>query len=139
MTAYLWAVVTALIWGVVPLIEKLGLRGTDPTIGVFARSVGVILGIAILAVAWSPWTALIRMSIGSFLLLALGGFMASVLGQLAFYRALKLGTVSQMTPIAGAYPFVAALLGWVLLHEPLSPPRVLGVILIVLGVVLLRH
>jgi drug/metabolite transporter (DMT)-like permease len=44
-----------------------------------------------------------------------------------------------MTPVAGAYPLVAALVGWFILREPLSATRVLGVILIVLGVFLLRR
>ena len=45
MSAFAWAVLTALIWGVVPLLEKAGLKSSDPTIGVFARSVGVLVAV----------------------------------------------------------------------------------------------
>jgi len=139
MSAFWWAVLTACIWGVVPLIEKLGLIRSDPTIGVFARSLGVILGVVIFGLLWSPWKALINLSVHSIALLALGGFLASFVGQLVFYQALKSGHVSQVTPVSGAYPLVAAILGWLLLHEPMSTSRVLGVVLIILGVLLLRR
>ena len=139
MSAFWWAALTACIWGVVPLIEKLGLSRSDPTTGVFARSVGIVLGLVVFGLWWSPWKALGELPIRSFALLALGGFLASFLGQLAFYHALKLGQLSQVTPIAGAYPLVAAVLGWLLLREPMSPARLLGAVLVILGVTLLRR
>ena len=83
--------------------------------------------------------ALAAMPASSFALLALGGFLASFVGQIAFYHSLKLGHLSQVTPVSGTYPLVAALLGWWLLREPLSPSRVLGVCLIIAGVWLLRR
>ena len=79
------------------------------------------------------------MSVRAFALLALGGLLASFVGQLAFYHALKAGSVSQVTPLAGAYPLVAAILGWWLLREPLSLSGVLGALLIICGVILLRR
>jgi transporter family protein len=71
-------------------------------------------------------------------LLAGGGLLASFVGQMAFYQALKTGSLSQITPVAGAYPLVAALLGWIVLREPLTLTRVLGVLCVFAGVVLLR-
>ncbi|MBI3011887.1 MAG: EamA family transporter [Candidatus Omnitrophica bacterium] len=60
------------------------------------------------------------------------------MGQFAFYHALKSGAISQVTPVAGAYPLVAALLGWWVLREPLTMSRLLGVVFIVTGIFLLR-
>ena len=139
MSAFFWALLTAGIWGIVPLMEKLGLRGTvAPTTGVLVRSVGVVIGLVVLSVVWSPWAALRALSWSSIVLLAGGGFLASVVGQLAFYQALKTGAISQLTPVAGAYPLVAALLGWWVLREPLTLTRALGVVCVVIGVALLR-
>jgi len=139
MTAFLWALLTACIWGVVPLMEKIGLRATPPTVGVVVRSFGVIAGLVLFGWALAPWPALRTLPWPSILLLAGGGFLASFVGQLAFYQALKSGAVSQMTPVAGAYPLVAALLGWWVLREPLTASRALGVVCVVVGVVLLRR
>ena len=139
MSAFLWALLRAGIWGIVPLMEKVGLGEAPPTAGVVVRSLGVTVGLVVGAWVWAPWEALRAMSWTSMLLLALGGLLASFVGQLAFYHALKAGALSQVTPVAGAYPLVAALLGWVVLREPLTLPRLLGVVFVVLGVVLLRN
>ena len=139
MTAFLWALVTACIWGVVPLMEKLGLAGAaSPLVGVMMRSLGVVAGLLVFGWVWSPWSALRALGWRSSLLLAGGGFLASFVGQLAFYHALKPGAISQVTPVAGAYPLVAALLGWWVLREPLTVSRGLGVFCVVVGVILLR-
>ena len=138
MTAFFWALVTACIWGVVPLMEKIGLGGSPPTSGVMVRSLGIVAGLFLFGWFWSPWEALRAMSARSILLLAGGGLLASVIGQLAFYQALKTGALSQITPVAGAYPLVAALLGWWVLREPFTLQRLLGVLCVVIGVVLLR-
>ena len=138
MTAFWWALLTACIWGVVPLMEKIGLGAVPPTTGVIARSLGVVIGLLVFGWAWSPWAALTRVPWTSMALLAGGGFLASFVGQMAFYQALKSGAISQMTPVAGCYPLVAAVLGWVVLREPLTLSRGLGVVCVVIGVMLLR-
>ncbi|MBI1991710.1 MAG: EamA family transporter [Candidatus Omnitrophica bacterium] len=138
MSAFLWALLTAAIWGVVPLLEKLGLGSASPAVGVMVRSFGVVVGMLLFGWLWSPWSALRSVSWSSILLLGSGGLLASFVGQFAFYHALKSGAISQVTPVAGAYPLVAALLGWWVLREPLTMSRLLGVGLIVAGVFLLR-
>ncbi len=139
MSAFLWAVVTAVIWGVVPLMEKIGLGNAPPTSGVMVRSLGVVVGLLLFGWVWSPLTALRTLGWPSVALLAGGGLLASVIGQLAFYQALKTGAVSQVTPVAGAYPLVAALLGCWILREPMTLPRLLGVVCVVIGALLLRR
>lgn len=138
MSAFLWALLTACIWGIVPLMEKVGLGSAPPAAGVIVRSLGVVIGLVVATCVWSPWAAVRTMPWTSVVLLAAGGLLASFVGQLAFYHALKAGALSQVTPVAGAYPLVAALLGWWVLREPLTLPRLLGVVFVVLGVVLLR-
>ena len=137
--AFWWALATAVIWGIVPVLEKFGLAQSDPAIGVFARSAGVCVGALVFALACSPWKALANLAPASWILLAAGGFLASFVGQWAFYHALKVGAVSQVTPVAGAYPLVAALLAWIIFREPVTLPRLAGIALIVVGVLLLRR
>ena len=139
MSAFWWALLTAGIWGIVPLMEKLGLSGIAPNAGLLVRSAGVTAGLVLFGWWWSPWAALRSMPWQSVVLLASGGLLASFIGQWAFYRALQHGSLSQVTPVAGAYPLVAAILGWCVLREPLNLTRALGVLCVVLGVILLRR
>lgn len=139
MTAFLWALLTAGLWGVVPVMEKIALRGASPASGIIIRSLGVLVGLAVFSSFGSPWAALRTLRWPAILLLAGAGVLASFIGQLVFYHALKSGAVSQVTPVAGAYPLVAALLGWVVLREPITVARMIGVALIIAGVWLLRR
>jgi transporter family protein len=138
MSAYMWALITAVVWGVVPMMEKTGLGQASPAAGVAVRSLGVLLGLVVLTLAGSPWAAARALSAQSVLLLMAGGFLASFVGQMAFYQALKSGAVSQVTPVAGAYPLISVLLGWMILREPFTWPRALGALCVVAGIVLLR-
>lgn len=138
MTPFWWALLAATIWGVVPLIEKIGLGQASPVAGVMVRSVGIVIGLFLFSFWGSPWETTRGMGWPSILLLMGGGLLASFVGQLAFYHALREGAISQVTPVAGAYPLVAALMGWLILREPFTPLRVFGVLSIVLGVFLLR-
>ena len=133
-----WLLMTVLIWGTVPVLEKLGLGAVPPTVGVFVRSAGVAVGALLVAMIARPWAAMAQTPARSVLLLACGGFLASFVGQMTFYQALKTGDVSRVVPLVGAYPLVAALLGWWLLREPLTVHRAVGVLCIVGGVILLR-
>ena len=139
MPAFGWILITILIWGSVPILEKVGLSGaTAPAAGVFVRSCGVAVGAFLVGLVARPWPAMAQTPWRSVLLLAGGGFLASFVGQMTFYQALKAGEVSRVAPLVGAYPLVAALLGWWLLREPLTATRVAGVMLVVGGVLLLR-
>jgi transporter family protein len=74
----------------------------------------------------------------SWIYLCLGGFIASVVGQLCFYRALKIGDVSRVVPVGASYPVTACLLGILLLREPVTAAKSVGILLVVSGTFLLR-
>ncbi|MCK5214018.1 MAG: EamA family transporter [Candidatus Omnitrophica bacterium] len=139
MTPYFWALLTALTWGCVPLIEKIGLAKLPPMIGLFYRSLGIIIGIAVLLIVKGE---AIRSSFkeihsGMFFLI-LGGFMASFIGQIFFYHSLKSGDASKVVPIGATYPLISFLLGILFLGEKFTLAKGGGMALIILGVVLLK-
>ena len=63
-----------------------------------------------------------------------GGICAALLGHLAYYYALKLGDVSLVSPVIAAFPVVTVLLAFLLLGEKYTPGKLMGTLLIVLGV-----
>lgn len=140
MSAYVWALLAATCWGVAPLLEKAGLRGpVDPTAGVFIRSLGVAAAAACFLL-WVPDLTkhLSAMPRRQWVFLGLGGVMASILGQICFYRALQTGEVSRVVPLGASYPVLACLLGLVLLKEPITFSKACGIVLVVAGTYLLR-
>ncbi|MCG3175703.1 MAG: hypothetical protein MOGMAGMI_00636 [Candidatus Omnitrophica bacterium] len=138
MTAVGWALLAALIWGVVPVFEKIGLHRVQPLPGLFYRCIGVMVGLVALAI-WLVKPAEIRqVDTRSAALLILGGFLASVAAQICFYSGLKAGEMSRVVSIAASYPLITFLLGVLLLGESLTPLKAAGAFLIVGGIWLLK-
>ena len=140
LSAFGWAVLASLCWGCAPLLEKAGLKGqADPVIGVFVRTLGVMLG-ALLLLPILPRLGgrFSDLTARNWIFLCLGGIMASILGQLCFYQALKLGDVSKVVPIGASYPVLAFLLGILILGESLTWTKAGGITLVMVGVFLLR-
>ncbi len=139
MSAFLWAVICACIWGVVPILEKEGL-GTkvDPFVGLFYRSLGIIIGLVCLKLFVVKTEALKAVDPKSIVLLVLSGLLASFVAQIAFYHALKLGEVSRVVPIAGTYYLITFILGVVFLGEALTLSKVIAMGMIITGAWMLR-
>lgn len=139
MKAFYFALMTAVVWGIVPILEKMGVARIAPLAGVFIRSCGVVIGIFIMAIFNNQAVRIaLKADPRTIFLLVLGGFMASIVGQIFFYNALKIGEVSKVVPIAGIYPLVAFLLGVIFLGETFTAVRLGGVAFVVLGLFLLR-
>ncbi|MBI4949626.1 MAG: EamA family transporter [Deltaproteobacteria bacterium] len=137
--SFMFAALTALIWGFAPAFEKLGLDGKiDPYLGVVIRSIPVAV-IAFVGLAVMGRTASIAtVDLKSALLVAAGGLIAGLLGQLAFYSALKYGEASVAVPVAATYPLVALVVSVVFLGESFTVQKLVGIGLVVGGVVLLK-
>lgn len=133
-----YALLTAMIWGAVPVLEKLGLSKAEPAAGLFYRCMGVFLGFAIFGFFVFKPEAIRAVSAGSATLLILGGFLASFVGQICFYGALKHGEVSRLVPISGSYPMMTFFLGIFLLKESANPQKFWAAALIILGIWLLK-
>jgi transporter family protein len=127
-------IVTALLWGVTPIIEKIGLTKVDPLIGVTIRSAIVTVGLFILTFALGKGKALMEVDGKGFLLFGASGLMAGLLGMWTYYTALRMEATSKIVPIAASYPLVTALLSILILREGVTLPRVIGTALIVVGI-----
>ena len=138
MDAFLWALAAACVWGIVPILEKLGLQGISPLTGLFYRCFGVVIGIVLLGIFVVKPAELKVAGVKAVILLVLSGFLASFVAQIMFYNALKDGHVSRVVPVSASYPLIAAILGILILREPVSVSKVLGMGFIVAGVWLLR-
>jgi bacterial/archaeal transporter family protein len=138
MSAFWWAVLTACMWGVVPFMEKLGLTRTPPFTALFFRSLGVFFGFLILGLFIVKPGEIRSVEPKAAALLVLAGFVASFLAQIAFYHGLKIGEVSRVVPVAGAYPLIAFILGAAFLGETVTFAKVIGMVFVVYGAWLLK-
>jgi transporter family protein len=131
-------IVTALLWGTTPIIEKIGLAKVDPLIGVTVRSAIVTAGLLILIFLLGKGKSLMEVDGKSFLIFGASGVMAGLLGMWTYYTVLKAEPTSKIVPIAACYPLVTVLLSALILKEGVTISRLIGTVLIVSGVWLVK-
>ena len=136
--AYLMAVLAMLFWGLAPIFGKLGLASVNPLSALTIRSLVISAILLVIAVWTGQWKSMLQIAPREASFLALEGICAALLGQLAYYYALKFGDVSQVTPVVAAFPVVALLLAFAVLGEQITATKIVAAILITTGIVLLR-
>ena len=127
-------VVTTLLWGFTPILEKIGLTKVDPVVGITIRSTVAAVSLLILTLLLGRGRALLEVDGKGFLLFGASGLLAGALGMWAYYAALKMEATSKIVPISASYPLVTALLSVLILREGVTLPRVIGTALIVIGI-----
>ncbi|NPA42063.1 MAG: EamA family transporter [Aquificae bacterium] len=135
MKAVLFAILSALVWGTAPIIFKLGLRGEIPPIaGIFFHNLTATLFAFITMVSLRESFSY---PLRDILVVCFGGFVSGFLGLLLYYKAIKVGDVSVVAPIVASSPLWASLFAFVLLGESFTLQKLLGTILVVIGVALI--
>jgi transporter family protein len=138
MKPQLFALLTAIAWGVGGYFEKKGLQlgNLSPQMGITIRTAVafVILG----AVSFSEWRNLPQAGSKALLYMVIGGgVVAGAVGMLCFYIALKGAPLTKVMPIAFTSPLFGALMGFAFGGEPLTVKTILGMVLTIGGIVLL--
>ena len=67
------------------------------------------------------------------------GVLASFLGHLAYFYAIKYGMISRVIPITSAFPLIALLGGLFLFSERISWDRLVGTVMIIVGIIIIRR
>lgn len=138
MKVFWLAMLTALLWGCAPVFDKIGLGRATPLAALTVRTIVVAVGLTAFMLVSGGWRQLGTLDSRSVLYIVLGALAAGLVGQFVYYYALKLGETARVVPLAATYPLVAAVIAIIFLKEPLTPGKVVGAILIVLGVLAIR-
>ncbi len=138
MKPQLFALLTAICWGVGGYFEKKGLHlgNLSPTMGITIRTLValIILG----AVSYPQWKTLPQAGSRAMLYMIIGGgVVAGAVGMLFFYTAIKGAPLTKVMPIAFTSPLFGALMGLIFGGEPLTIKTALGMFMTVAGIILL--
>ena len=138
LKAVFWALLTALIWGSAPVLFKLGLKGEiSPLVGILIHNltatIFALIGVVVLK------ENVFNYPIKELSMVALGGFVSGFLGLLVYYKAIKVGAVSIVAPVAASSPLFSALLASVILGESLTLTKIVGSLLIIIGIAVLSY
>lgn len=138
MKPELFALLTAIAWGVGGFFEKKGLHlgHLSPQVGITLRTAVALLVLG--CVSASQWKSIGHAGTRAlFYMIVGGGIVAGSVGMLSFYAAIKGAPLSRVMPIAFTSPLFGALLGFALGGEAVTVRAVMGIAMTVGGIALL--
>ena len=132
MTAVLFACLTAVVFGLLSVTARIGLRaGSSAEVGSLLTSLTALVVTLVAAAASLPSGRDLRPSeLWPFLL---AGVLAPGLSQLFFYQAVRDIGASRTSVIVGIAPLIAVAIALVALDEPARPALLVAALLIVAG------
>jgi len=129
---------TIFFWGVAAIFDKLALGKASPFAGLMVRQFLLSSILFLLAISSGRLGSLLALEGRSILFFGLSGICGGAAGLWTYYQALRLGGASLVVPITAAYPLITALLSWIILQESFTVSRLIGTVLIVLGIWLVK-
>jgi len=131
----IFAMLTSLAWGLAPILFKLGLKAEVSSL--FAIMVHNFSAFLLASFLVFTLGEPLKVGLRELVIISLGGMLTGFLGLLFYFEAVRHGKVSIVAPIASTSPFWSVLFAYVLLGEGLNLQKLVGVLLIVLGITLL--
>ncbi|MCD6176340.1 MAG: EamA family transporter [Candidatus Cloacimonetes bacterium] len=138
MKAQIFALITAIAWGVGGYFEKKGLHlgNLTPQMGITIRTFValIILGI----VSYPQWKTIPQAGSKALLYMIVGGgVVAGAIGMLCFYMAIKGAPLSKVMPIAFTSPLFGALMGMIFGGEAVTVKSIIGTVMTIGGIIIL--
>ncbi len=127
----------ALCWGIAPLFGKVGLRGINPYVGLTARTIITVCLVSGLIIGHGGFDKIFNIPAKRWFYLGMEAFFATFIGDLAYYAAIKKGAIGPTSLILASSPLITLWAGWFFLGEALTPLKLIGAALIIVGLVLI--
>jgi transporter family protein len=134
MVTILLLIITAILWGTSPILEKIGLGRTDPLTAVTVRSIAVTVALILFLTLTGRMKEILHLDTKTIAIFSISGLIAGLLGMLTYFGALRMAPTSKVVPIAATYPLVTAILSVLILKEGVTVLRLIGTILIIVGI-----
>ena len=132
----IYALLSAFTAGLVGIFGKIGLENVDSTLATTVRAFVMFLFLAVDSLSTKKFQLINRIDSRAFLFIILSGIMGAV-SWLAYFLALKAGSVSKVVPVDRLSIVFAVVLAVLFLGESVNLASVLGIIIMVIGAVLL--
>lgn len=124
-------------WGIAPIFAKIALKNVDPISGLVLRTVfaaSVVIGWVVVT---GSFEKVREIPPRAWIFIAIEALLATLVGDLAYYAAIKKGDVSLVTIIMSSSPLVTILCSVFFLGEQLTITRIVGAALVILGIVII--
>lgn len=134
---WIWyAIGSALFAGLTSILAKCGIRKTNSNVATAIRTIVVLIFSWIMVFVVGSQSTIGSISGRTFLFLILSGF-ATGASWLCYFHALQIGNINKVVPIDKSSTVLTVLLAFILLREPISIAKGIGVVLIAIGTFLM--
>jgi drug/metabolite transporter (DMT)-like permease len=131
--AYFGLTLTVIFWGSSFVATKIALREMTPAVIAFLR---FTMGVVVLLVILLKRAEINRFTLRELPSLSVLGILGITFHQFLQANGLQTASASVTSWIVATIPVFVALLGWIFLREVMTAPRVLGIVLSALGVLI---
>ena len=132
------ALLVASIWGITPIFEKLSLVKASPLTVMTIRFIFTTTIVVAISLVTGKYRELSTVDGKTLLWIILAGILGGIVGLFLYFFALKQDLTSKIVPIAATFPLFTALYASIFLKEAITLPRLAGIVLIVIGLVLIN-
>lgn len=133
----LLAIIGMLCWGIAPIFAKIGLSNINPLSGLAMRTIFTgVLVTSLMMLNGSIWQVK-NIPVNSWALMGAEAILATLIGDLAYFAAIKKGDVSLVTIIMSSSPLITILCAALFLGEQITIMRIVGSCIIILGIALI--
>ena len=129
--------ITALLWGITPIFDKLCVAKASPAAVMAVRFTTTFLCILPLYLIPSFRSQIFALDTRTTLYVVSAAVLSAILGIFLYYWAMTKMEATKVTPICATYPLVTFVLGILFLHEKMTWTKATGTILSVLGIIFL--
>lgn len=132
----LFAFGSAVFAGITSILAKCGIRKTDSNVATAIRTMVVLLFSWLMVFITGSQSQIGSIDGRTWLFLVLSG-LATGASWLCYFKALQIGDINKVVPIDKSSVILTILLAFLFLHEAISLPKALGVVLIGAGTFLM--
>ena len=134
---FLLALFGMVCWGIAPIFAKIALKNIDPLSGLVLRTIFAASVVSGWVLFSGSFTKVSSIPVHSWFLIAIEALLATLVGDLAYYAAIKKGEVSLVTIIMSSSPLITILCAVLFLGEKMTFIRFVGAGFVVLGIILI--
>ena len=127
---------SAFFTGLTSILVKCGIRKTDSTVATAIRTIVVLAFSWIMVFLVGSQGEISHIGGKTLVFLILSG-LATGASWLCYFKALQLGDINKVVPIDKSSTVLSILLAFLFLHEHISVPKIIGVVLITIGTFLM--
>lgn len=129
------AILAAICWGMAPVAAKIALDQVSPIIGLGVRSVIATSLVTVWLVVTGHYRMIPDVKAHSVMWLIIEALLATVVGDALYFYALQNGKAGQVGIIMASSPIITMVAADIVLGEPSTPNKFVGVALVIAGLI----